>query len=132
MLGGVYSRDTLIERHGCIKPTLYIVNTALESHTSGIHWIAMLLDVPIPEYFDSLGKKPCREFADFLGSKYTYCNNRLQSLSTHACGYHCLYFAVSRAQHTPFERIVQDMYNMDDDTVMHTVQQIQPIVVDPW
>ena len=131
ILGGIYSRDTIPKRRNC-KPTLYIANTALESHPTGIHWVALLLGVETPEYFDSLGQKPCREFADFLGSKYTYCSSRLQSLSTYACGYYCLYYAVCRAQHLPFDRIVHDLYNMDDQTVMHTVQQIQPIKVDIW
>ena len=125
---GVYSRDTLPEREQG-KPAVYIANTAPNSHPTVVHWTALLCGVETPEYFDSLGHKPCHEFTDLLGPEYTYCSSRLQSLSTYACGYHCLYYAVCRAQGVPFERIVHDLYNMDDQTVMQAVQRIHPIKI---
>jgi len=128
LLGGVYSRDTLPKKQH-YSPALYIVNTAPASHPTGIHWIAMLIGNGTSEYFDSLGHKPCHEFRDFLGPHYVYCRERLQSLSALSCGYYCLYYAVCRAQHLSFDRIVQDLYNSDDHSVMHSVQQIQPLKV---
>ena len=126
MLGGVYSCDTLpLAQH--YEPTLYIVNTAKSSHPTGKHWIAMLVGISIPEYFDSLGQKPRKDFVDFLGPNYMYCSTRLQSLDLPSCGYYCLHYALCRAQHMPFERIVQDMYVSDDYGIMQTVQQIRSL-----
>jgi hypothetical protein len=106
------------------------VNTAKISHPTGKHWIAMLVGVEIAEYMDSLGHKPPQDFINFLGPNYTYCSQRLQSLTYPSCGYYCLYYAVCRSQNLPFDRIVQDMYMTGDNSIMCTVQQIKPIDVD--
>jgi hypothetical protein len=126
MLGGVYASDNLPHTHHH-KPTLYIVNTAKLSHPTGIHWVAMLVGVPTPEYFDSLGHRPCRDFVDFMGTPYIYCSKKLQSPSSNGCGYYCLYYAVCRARYISFERIIHDLNASDDHSVMLTVQQIKPL-----
>jgi hypothetical protein len=124
ILGGVYSRDNLPHRHH-YKPTLYIANTAKKSHHTGLHWIGLLVGIPDPEYFDSLGRKPHRDFVNFLGPHYIYCSGRLQSLTVPSCGYYCLYYAACRAQNISFEAIIAHI-SSDRATVL-TVQQIQPV-----
>ncbi len=123
ILGGVYSRDNLPRRHH-YKPTLYLANTAIETHPTGMHWIAMLVGIPIPEYFDSLGLKPHNDFVTFLGPCYIYCSMRLQSPLQPSCGYYCLYYALCRAQGVPFHSIMNSLYGIEDLVVIATIQQL--------
>ncbi len=127
ILAGVYCRDTLPQiQH--YRPTLYIVNTAGKAHPTGIHWICLLVGIPISEYFDSLGQPPSADFIQFLGPNYTYCTVKLQVQSPVACGYYCLLYALCRAHDVSFESIIINMYKSDDYAIMQTVEQITPLL----
>ena len=126
IFAGVFSHDNLPNTPHC-KPTLYIVNTAKESHPTGVHWVAMLVGIPTSEYFDSLGKKPHSDFVRFLGPNYMHSMLQLQNPSMPSCGFYCLYWSVCRAWGIPFDRIVQALNNSNDVTITQAVQLIQPL-----
>ena len=94
------------------KPSLFIVNN--EQHAlPGKHW--MVLYFPKqgnPEIFDSLGygvKMYDSRIENLLvlnGPQYLESKVRLQSFSSHACGYFCLYYAVNTYKGSSFHSIL--------------------------
>lgn len=103
LTGGVYARDRLPTKT-YLKPTLVIANTD-EADNAGTHWVAMMVGIQTPEYFDSLGDSPCKEFVHFLGKRYTQNTTLRQSPNSSACGYYCLYYVLQRARGVPFETV---------------------------
>ena len=126
LLGGVYSCDTLPQRHH-YKPTLYVANTAPAAHPTGTHWVALLVGVALPQYYDSLGEPPSTDFIKFLGPLYVYSTKRVQGEILPACGYHSLFFAKCTASGISLKGILRYALSTDDETIMRTVQQIYPI-----
>lgn len=118
--GGVYFRNTLPPRQPH-SPTFYVVNTAKDTHKTGLHWIAMYVGIPVPEYFDSLGRKPHPDFVTFLGPCYMYCKHRLQDTTLPSCGYYVLYYVRQRAKGVSYERIIQDMHAIDIHSIVNTI-----------
>jgi hypothetical protein len=123
LLGGVYCRDTLPVKNTIIKPTLLIVNTAKSNHPTGIHWVGMFIGIPVPEFFDPLGRRPCHEFITFLGPHYICTAIRVQSLTQPTCGYFCLMYCLGRSQGSSLRYIVNTMCNVTDSVVVKTVRQ---------
>lgn len=129
IFGGVFCRDRLPLNKVHSQPTLYIVNTAQQKHPTGIHWVAMLVGIATPEYFDSLGRPPHSDLLDLLGTRYIHNKVRVQSPLYPTCGYYCLFFAVCRSRGTPMNVIVEEMRSSDDCTIASVVQQIHPLTI---
>lgn len=125
IFGGVFCRDTLPTK--IYKPTLYVVNTAKHSHRTGIHWVAIFTGIPMPEYFDSLGRTPPPDFWPLLGPRYIYNKTRVQSLLYPTCGYYCLFYAACRAGGTSFDDIIREMKATEDCAIARSIQQIHPL-----
>lgn len=72
----------------------------------GTHWVAMFAqDLDTIFYFDSLGAEPNRCIQVFLQQfKQVTRNNKIvQSISSSACGYYCIYFIYNMCSSNPKE-----------------------------
>ena len=123
LIGGIYARDTLPDKNSIIKPTLFITNTAKADHNTGVHWCVLYAGIPTPEFFDPLGRQPCREFITFLGPHYICTDIRVQSLTQPTCGHFCLLYCLSRSQGNSMSAIVGNMREVTDSVVVETVRQ---------
>lgn len=124
ILGGVYCRDNLPTVDHKV-PKLFIVNMALSTHSTGTHWTAMYTGPATPEYFDSMGNKPHRDFIQFLGPNYIYCESMLQSPTLPTCGHFCLFYAINRARGLSFEHIVQNC--VSDRIIVDFISSLRPL-----
>jgi len=104
--GGVCPRDRL-PLYVRDQPKIFIVNTdPLEK--PGEHWIAVWMDV-IGEHFDSIGKKPEKDFEHFLilnSVNYKYNDRKVQSSYSKTCGQFCLFYCYHRCRGYCFEEIL--------------------------
>ena len=108
--GGVLPSNELPTHIVRNKPKLYVVNTQ-KSNQRGQHWIAIYLNANEPEYFDSLGNIPLKEFEDFLilnGPHYLRNMKQVQAINSNLCGLFCLFFAYFRTRGVE----MQDILNM--------------------
>lgn len=88
----------------------FICNTDIYKN-EGKHWIVIYFskDLSYIEYFDSLGKKPTEKFVKFMsqsGKQILFSVKRIQSKSSYACGYFCLYFIFLRCRNIYFDTII--------------------------
>jgi hypothetical protein len=77
-------------------PSAYIVNTH-PSYKRGEHWLAIYYDENGKGiFFDSFGMSPAfyhlEGFLNKTSKEWEYNKHQLQSFSSMACGYYCLYF----------------------------------------
>jgi len=122
MFGGIYFRNTLPPVHTIYsRPTVFICNTAKDTHITGTHWIAILKGVSIPEYFDSLGKYPHGDIVKFLGPTFMYCTLKLQDIALPSCGHYVLYYVACRAQGLSFQQTLEIMYALGDQAIIEAV-----------
>lgn len=103
---GVFASDEL-PRHAPTS-SLFICNTDPSSRP-GEHWVVIYIDrLRHGEYFDSFGMHPSvRNFDTFMKHNCTswiFNSRPIQDIFSHACGYHCVLYAVHRCIG----------YNMDD------------------
>ena len=81
-----------------IKPKdgAYIINLDDYGNKGGTHWTALIIVKKYALYFDSYGLSiptPIKKFIFFNKCKKIYYSiDQIQSLSSNACGYYCLYF----------------------------------------
>ena len=110
--GGIISKDMLTFEIPN-REIFYICNTDLLQN-KGLHWV--IIYVPKTneiEYFDSLGKRPSKFFIQFMRRKkrkIIYNVKELQSSSSTACGFYCLYFLYFRCRNINFERIINEFF----------------------
>lgn len=120
--GGVYFRNTLPQKKQ--TPTFYIVNTAKDTHPTGLHWVALYVGIPVPEYFDSLGRKPHPDLVEFLGPRYAYCKHSLQDPTLPTCGYYVLFYIIQRAKGFAFHQIVQDIHANNICSIVNAITTV--------
>lgn len=107
--GGVYALNTLPSHPS--PGYAYIINTD-PINRPGTHWVAIYLHHNpnmVPEFFDSLGKKPkSKHFFEFLSAYpyFIYNNVQLQSPLSTLCGAYCLYFICERLRGQTFVEII--------------------------
>jgi hypothetical protein len=77
----------------------FIINTA-KSGKPGEHWVGLILDGPICNYFDSFGLEILN--LDVLNTlkysgitKYVFNSNQIQPSYSENCGYYCIAFCLS-------------------------------------
>lgn len=111
---GVFASDEL-PRH---VPTssLFVFNTD-PSNQPGMHWVSVYIDQKRRgEYFDSFGMHPTvQHFETFLDNNCSkwLCNTMpVQDITSDACGYHCIFYAVHRCIGFELSSIV-NMYTND-------------------
>jgi hypothetical protein len=95
---GVYACDELPRK--ATTTSLYVCNTD-PSTKPGEHWVVIYFDGKRrAEYFDSFGMHPSvQTFEIFLNNNSTtwiHNNKAVQYPFSHACGFHCIFFAVHR------------------------------------
>ena len=102
---GVFAKDEITT--DMIKPNhFYIINLDdFNSITNGTHWTAFYYYRNRIEYFDSYGLKPPQIISQ--NYKYIYNSSQLQSYSSKACGYFCLYFIYHRYRGLTFYEIIK-------------------------
>jgi hypothetical protein len=117
---GVYSIDTLPP-----KPTLLVCNTD-PSTKPGRHWIAIYVDKNgRGEYFDSFGRAPNKQFADYLNehcSIWTFNKKQLQSIISSFCGYYCCMYCLYRCRGVDLNGITKLFTNDTafNDSIAHS------------
>ena len=108
----------------------YICNTD-ESFKRGKHWVVIYISKNARkiEYFDSLGKIPLNRFIKFMQTrnlKIAHNTKRLQSVSSLACGYFCLYFIYLRSRGISLAYIINNFsssLNNNEKYVISFVKQ---------
>lgn len=109
--GGMFSIDQLTFPLPN-RNAFFICNTDVYKN-KGKHWVVIYFNKndKFIEYFDSLGKKPSKEFINFMsqsGKPILYNVKRIQSSISDACGFFCLYFIHLRCRHINFYSIVNN------------------------
>ncbi len=98
-LRGVYALDELEDMRKAFDkppthvPMFVIINTAVKTEP-GVHWIAILKNVPQTFFLDSLGRKPheySQSLNDFLMSDYFTLPYPVQDSLNNTCGYWIVY-----------------------------------------
>ena len=93
---GIYASDTL-PNNPHTKPSSYICNLD-PSTMSGSHWVCFYFPLKgLPEYFDSFGFPPTKNFENFLGYSYIYNPGFIQYPLSTVCGQYCIYYLWQRA-----------------------------------
>ena len=109
--GGIYAKDKITT--DMIKPKhFYIINLDnFYSPCNGTHWVTFYYYRNSIEYFDSYGLKPPQIISE--NYKYIYNSSQLQSYSSKACGYYCLYFIYHRFHGMSFYQIIKQFSLVD-------------------
>lgn len=121
MFQGVFSCDTMPT-----KPRLFICNTD-PSNLPGEHWIAIYVDANTHrgEYFDSFGRKPSANFANYMTkhcSSWSFNKKQLQSVISTFCGYYTCFFCMFRCRGFSLNNVV-NRFTSDtalNDSIVHS------------
>ncbi len=105
--GSILAADQL---HHIKSDKFYIINTA-NSHEKGKHWVAVYMG-DIPEFFDSLGKRPGYYNFEHLmirhGPAYLFNSHQIQADGTSTCGQFCIYYIYKRCLGYSLSEIAND------------------------
>ena len=113
------------------KPFCIIINTG-DQNTKGEHWTAVWASQYNVDYIDLFGLPPLQKdtlaLLDKLTSKGTWtCNlepvQNIMDLNSNACGYHCIYILLNRANQSKkeLEDLIKSIYNssvLNNDTLV--------------
>jgi len=121
LFDNVYSVDTLPS-----QPNGLMVCNLDPSHRPGTHWVAIYVDTreKRAEYFDSMGREPCKTIKTYLDrwcKRWTYNCRQLQSVVSLLCGHYCIYFCVLRSNGITMREIVNSLSadTAFNDTLVH-------------
>ena len=102
----IHSSDTLPIEERSRKPCAYIANTD-KSNEPGQHWVCFYFPQnDIPEYFDSYGVHPMRDFENFLKHKYIKSTKFVQHPLSTLCGQYTIFYILMRRNGYMMEDIV--------------------------
>jgi hypothetical protein len=99
-------------------PSLFILNTDLNTG-HGEHWcVAFFPNASICEYFDPFGHPPTipgiysfsEEIFRNINESIIYNTKPVQNLLQSTCGHHCIYFSVLRCRNIPMNTILTNHY----------------------
>ena len=113
IFAGVFAADTLPKGEKKYDGSVYIVNMD-KAKDSGSHWVAITLDLPHSEYFDSYGLAPLQEFEQFIGNDYVLNTTMLQSATSTVCGQYCMLYACHRAAGENLGQFIGKLTNNTD------------------
>ena len=103
---GVFAADHVPKHPRKLKPRSYIANTD-RSDKPGQHWVCLFFPTNgLPEFFDSYGFPPQREFHQILGSNYKYSKGFYQFPLSSTCGQYCIFYIHQRCSEKSMEDIV--------------------------
>lgn len=112
---GTFALDTLPAKPFHKHPCAYVCNNK-KRRTKGQHWLAFFIPkIGNPEFFDSYGRKPQKEFKHFLGPEYKHNVKSLQNCFSSTCGQFCIYFIVNRSRGISYRTIVQKLQKIPFD-----------------
>ena len=98
--------------YGYFPSGVFVCNTT-ESWTPGEHWVSIYIDSKRRgQFFDSLGEPPSYYgFDDFMNynciNGWGFNDIRVQDISSNACGYHCIYFCISKQMNISLDKMFQ-------------------------
>ena len=106
-----------------IEPQAYVVNTE-NSHSSGKHWIGLIIKQTQCWYFDSFGNELLN--LDILSSlrkigikKYFWSCQQIQSVYSNSCGYFCIAFVLSFISGIKYEDFLSEFSeNVDQNDLI--------------
>lgn len=131
---GVFPADLLPKFPRKKKPCSYIANTQ-KHNEPGEHWVCLYFPAQdLPEYFDSYGFLPQREFKEILGNSYRLSRGFFQYPLSSTCGQYCIFYILQRC----LGKTMTDILNMfttenlieNDILVNSTVEEYFPVDLD--
>ena len=107
------------------REIFYICNTDVATQ-KGKHWVVIYFPEKSStvEFFDSLGKKPNKNFQLFMAQRQkaiSFNSRRVQGASSKACGYYCLYFIYLRSRYIDYKGIIENFSNSTEKNEKHVI-----------
>ena len=118
-----HAADTLPNKPRTKLPSAYVINTH-KSHQPGEHWVCIYFPISgLPEYFDSFGFLPKKDFKNFLGEDYIYNKRFIQYPFSSVCGQYCMYFILRRSMNRTMSGIISQFTedNLENDIMVNSV-----------